>query len=117
MKMSPGISSDFYYLMNSAVLLIPELERIFLDLRPLETAWKIGFKAVALNQNFSRIYNGYRDLTTYKYLVGDTDVNGVHIPLPWVAVCLGRQSVNDYQNTGDGDYDIYIYIYHEKYLN
>jgi hypothetical protein len=40
MKMSPVISPDFYYLMNSAVLLIPELERIFLDLQPLETAWK-----------------------------------------------------------------------------
>jgi len=58
---------------------------------------KIGFTAVALDQNFSRIYNGYRDLTTYKYLVGDTDVNGVHVPLPWVAVCVGRQSVNDHQ--------------------
>lgn len=57
---------------------------------------KLGFTAVALDQNFSRIYNGYRDLVTYKYLVGDMDVNGDYVTLPYCSVVIGRQSSNDH---------------------
>ncbi len=57
---------------------------------------KIGFTGVALDQNFSRIYNGYRDITVYKYIVGDIDVNGDYVSLPYISVVVGRQSVNDH---------------------
>ncbi|KAB2947834.1 MAG: hypothetical protein OIN84_00900 [Candidatus Methanoperedens sp.] len=57
---------------------------------------KLGFTGVAIDQNFSRIYNGYRDLVTYKYIVGNTDVNGDRVSLPYCAVIVGQQSANDH---------------------
>lgn len=57
---------------------------------------KLGITAVAVDQNFSRIYNGYRDLVTFKYVIGDVDVNGSNVQKPWCSVIVGRQSANDH---------------------
>ncbi|MCZ7401673.1 MAG: hypothetical protein O8C61_05575 [Candidatus Methanoperedens sp.] len=59
-------------------------------------AGKIGITGVAMDQNFSRIYNGYRDITVYKFLVGDVDINGDYVSPPFCSVMVGRQTVNDH---------------------
>ncbi|WP_143311811.1 hypothetical protein [Candidatus Methanoperedens nitratireducens] len=78
---------------------------------------KLNFTGDAIDQNFSRIYNGWRDLVVYKYVITDVDINGSFVPKPWCNVVLGKQSPNDHTRyTRVSDFYINLSLVYDFYL-
>lgn len=58
---------------------------------------KLGITAFVIDQSFTRIYNGYRDITAYKYVVMD-QFKRRRYSLPECAVVIASQDPNNHED-------------------